>query len=962
MSWQQQITQQLETIQAFITTLVNNAKNISLFPSASSLNGEDFFWVSQAGVDKKTTLTQILSYLQENNLFTENRYDTMSGTNPMLTQQNQQTTGKIQYVENAFGFPGIVDGDYAYFEKLSTNTQSYSDYRKLTDDEVTIIESSQSYQQKQVKIKDIDGNVDPADCENGKVLVVTDNTDITHIIFDNSYTEILAKAASLTGSQSFNFNICNTTKNSNIRATITTFTLVDGNTKYKLAISDVTDAEIDEGDILHFGLPIELGGSDTPTLQQVTDEGATTTNDVTIEGELTVGDETYSLINLNDGNNGIIESDGGSMNISNDSKDYTLSKNSGLAQITSFGENYNASTNTPTLANSDTGVKAVEYKVTVAGSQDFGAGSITFAVGDIVANDGSIWYKKVDNNQGGSSTAESTTYDNTDSSLSADNVKAGLDELDAKIDITAYYNERGATEYNGNAFYDLDSGLGLFTTGINAEFSVLRARFWDDAGDWQGIAKVYKGTTSDADPSSHTLIESKMIGAGEMNTDEDAFFEFVLSEPLTITSTDYLYLYLEKTSGTTSSLNMKRWNVQSGSEPYRKALLFKTGGGSWFFGGSTYYSTDFWLLSDIEDTKASIEKRVTTLETNSAQPFVPKLTIPANIYAVSGTQINIYYDALIMCYDNGLFTKTNVEIICAKGKTLQRMWQYDPVDGDIGTTSFTVNVYDDNGNLLEQSTSTLHTIDDVALASATNYMDVGDSITANGRITTVTHSNYTALGGTVPTFHGTQGSSPYFHEGRSGYTFDLFTGASSPFWNGSAISVTDYRTTNSINDPMDVVNIMLGVNDAFQSNVLTESQLDDIIADAETLIDAFIADSTGKIIVHLPTIAGNTRDGWASSYGADNNRMSYKINIFNIRLRLLENFDDGNYDSSVTCGSSGLVVDRYYGYGFESPDPQSSYRITDTEKRHNNGVHPEFPGSRQIADYRFAETLNFLSE
>ena len=104
MSWQQQITQQIANINAFLTQLAANVKNIPLFTSASSLNGEDFLHISQGGIDKKASLTLILAYLQENNLFVENYYDTMSGTNPLLTQQSQQTTGRIQYVENAFGF------------------------------------------------------------------------------------------------------------------------------------------------------------------------------------------------------------------------------------------------------------------------------------------------------------------------------------------------------------------------------------------------------------------------------------------------------------------------------------------------------------------------------------------------------------------------------------------------------------------------------------------------------------------------------------------------------------------------------------------------------------------------------------------------------------------------------------------------------------------------------------------
>jgi len=61
-----------------------------------------------------------------------------------------------------------------------------------------------------------------------------------------------------------------------------------------------------------------------------------------------------------------------------------------------FLGNWNATTNTPTLANTDVGAQGNTYKVSVAGTVDFGAGNITFDVGDWVVNNGTIW-EKVDN-------------------------------------------------------------------------------------------------------------------------------------------------------------------------------------------------------------------------------------------------------------------------------------------------------------------------------------------------------------------------------------------------------------------------------------------------------------------------------------------------------------------------------------------------------------------------------------
>lgn len=162
---------------------------------------------------------------------------------------------------------------------------------------------------------------------------------------------------------------------------------------------DQTRAEGDQDTrITKANLKTELA-PDAPTLQEVTTQGATTTDAVTIQNELTVGDGAESIINTTDGS---IEDDGGAMTIRHTSaltlNSPTLRKTNG-EEIASFNGDWNASTNSPTLANTDANKKGVEYKVSTAGSVDFGAGSITFAIGDIVANDGSIWYKKVDNSQ-----------------------------------------------------------------------------------------------------------------------------------------------------------------------------------------------------------------------------------------------------------------------------------------------------------------------------------------------------------------------------------------------------------------------------------------------------------------------------------------------------------------------------------------------------------------------------------
>lgn len=63
-----------------------------------------------------------------------------------------------------------------------------------------------------------------------------------------------------------------------------------------------------------------------------------------------------------------------------------------------FLGNWNATTNTPTLADG-VGTNGDTYRTSVAGTTDFGAGGITFKVGDYVAYNGTIWEKSINSNE-----------------------------------------------------------------------------------------------------------------------------------------------------------------------------------------------------------------------------------------------------------------------------------------------------------------------------------------------------------------------------------------------------------------------------------------------------------------------------------------------------------------------------------------------------------------------------------
>jgi hypothetical protein len=134
---------------------------------------------------------------------------------------------------------------------------------------------------------------------------------------------------------------------------------------------------------------------------------------------------------------------------------------------------WNANTNSPSLADG-TGNAGDTYRVSVAGSQDLGSGSISFAIGDLVIYSGSVWQK--------------TPADSSFLGKDTDDLSEGTTNL--------YFTENrvlntildGFTDADDSAVTDTDSvidGIGKLQGQINALTSVSFAEevFTLSAGD-----------------------------------------------------------------------------------------------------------------------------------------------------------------------------------------------------------------------------------------------------------------------------------------------------------------------------------------------------------------------------------------------------------------------------------------------------------------------------------------------
>lgn len=308
----------------------------------------------------------------------------------MLANQGSQTTGFLQEVTDASADPNIESGTWFYKKKASSTGTLATDYTPLNQGQVTALLYSQGKQTADC------GTVIPLDTVYGHFCNLQSANNNTSFTIDNqnivgSYAVVLVNASS--------------------EPTITGATQQGGidfiaDTDLEVLIQNRGDA----GVVYSFN-PVSVGAVEADTLQSVTERGGITDQNMQILSETPsfIVSESTTLENsfaeiAADVNTGYLDFGNSDGHIArfrplNMGKSVDINFAGEDGDLTIYSGTWNASTNSPALANTDTGVKAVEYKVSVAGTQDFGAGDITFAVGDIVANDGNIWYKKVDNNQ-----------------------------------------------------------------------------------------------------------------------------------------------------------------------------------------------------------------------------------------------------------------------------------------------------------------------------------------------------------------------------------------------------------------------------------------------------------------------------------------------------------------------------------------------------------------------------------
>lgn len=121
----------------------------------------------------------------------------------------------------------------------------------------------------------------------------------------------------------------------------------------------------------------------------------------------------------------------------------------------------------------------------------------------------------------------------------------------------------------------------------------------------------------------------------------------------------------------------------------------------------------------------SIEEQLDSLSATANNKL--NVHLPSDIYIIKDKTSQFFYRGFIEAVDPYIY---DIKVKCAIGKTFRRYYEITPAQ--IGDYPFTLEVRDNNRNILSTASSTIHVVDKTSTTSNKNVLCVGASATATG--------------------------------------------------------------------------------------------------------------------------------------------------------------------------------------------------------------------------------------
>lgn len=206
--------------------------------------------------------------------------------------------------------------------------------------------------------------------------------------------------------------------------------------------------------------------------------------------------------------------------------------------------------------------------------------------------------------------------------------------------------------------------------------------------------------------------------------------------------------------------------------------------------------------------------------------YFPEMLLGRKYYGVVGKELNFYFAQLYATADWKASNVYPITYYDGTGlNTYDNRISIIPTGAGSHTLGFVSNTVHDNRRITgERNNVTVVVTSKTDFNAARTALFIGDSRTDGQRLTKYAKDTI----GSKLTLLGTRGSSPYNHEGRSGWKAEDYvtkasvSGSTNPFWNPTSnkFDFAYYMSSNDY-DGVDFVNILLGANDMYSDYSVT---------------------------------------------------------------------------------------------------------------------------------------------
>ncbi len=340
-------------------------------------------------------------------------------------------------------------------------------------------------------------------------------------------------------------------------------------------------------------------------------------------------------------------------------------------------------------------------------------------------------------------------------------------------------------------------------------------------------------------------------------------------------------------------------------------------------------------LTTPHDTKSKYDPPMDTIE----------VQLPPTINAMTGKEINLYFDNLIVGNaDDYLFN-----VICSIGIQQNERWTLNT--NTAGTYPITIDVYDKKSmqKVGTASAAVVVKSSSVGTGVTKSALFVGDSTTAVGKYTNEL-LNLFSFDAMDITLLGSQGTAPNIHEGRPGWRVDQYNkDSSSPFVFNGAFNFSQYMSSQGYIG-VDYVIFHLGINDIF--NETSDSGADAVVNAAVTTYNNMITNiktsfPNVKIGMCLTIPPSRHQDAFGNNYGSGQTKWQYKRNWFRWNKAILANFKDRTADNIYLIPLNAILDTEH---NMKVSTVAANSRNNMTIARQTDGVHPADTGYNQMAD------------